>query len=181
MAEGMHAPTVRDIGTPQPWGPIPIPPPGHTWESLMDRALQVAATQAAGTDDTEIPVGAVIVSGTGEILAKEANCSIGKSDPTGHAEIAALRAAAKITGNYRLGGCVLVVTLEPCLMCTGAIVHARLDGVVYGATDRRAGAVESCLNGLDLPFLNHTVWHYGGVRSAECAELLRTFFVRRRC
>ena len=179
MTRSVDTMDTADFGTPRPWGPIPVPPSGHTWESLMDRAIRVASQHLTG-ERAEIPVGAVIASREGMILAEATNCSIGNCDPTGHAEMAALRVAALAKGNYRLEGCVLIVTLEPCLMCTGAIVHARLDGVVYGATDHRAGAVESCLNGLDLPFLNHKVWHYGGVRSAQCAELLQTFFSRRR-
>ena len=180
MARGACPVDAADFEARQPWGPIPVPPPGHTWESLMDKALEAASRHLLGIENVEVPVGAVVVSREGKILAVTTNCSIGDCDPTGHAEMAALRAAARITGNYRLEGCVLVVTLEPCLMCTGAIVHARLDGVVYGAVDRRAGTVESCLDGLNLPFFNHTVWHYGGVRGAECAELLRTFFSQRR-
>ena len=91
-----------------------------------------------------------------------------------------MRAAGKRLGNYRLENCVLVVTLEPCFMCTGAIVHARLAGVVYGAADNRAGAVESCFNGLDLPFHNHRVWHMGGVTAPECVALLQNFFLGNR-
>ena len=180
MTNDTYLPDAADVGAASPWGPVPIPPPGHTWESLMDRALRRASKNLFLTDHAEVPVGAVVVSREGFILSEATNCSIGNCDPTGHAEIAALRAAAQTVNNYRLEGCVLVVTLEPCLMCAGAIVHARLDGVVYGATDRRAGAVQSCLDGFELPFFNHKVWHYGGVRSAECAELLRDFFVRRR-
>ena len=166
-------------GVIRPWGPVPPPPPGHTWESLMDRAIRAARGQLA-SGCGEVPVGAVIAAPDGTILAEEANAPIRAHDPTGHAEIRALRAAARALGNYRLTGCVMAVTLEPCLMCTGALVHARLAGVVYGAADRQAGAVLSCLGGLDLCFHNHRVWHYGGVRSEECAQLLHEFFRKRR-
>lgn len=124
----------------------------------------------------EVPVGAVVVASDGTLLSAAHNRTVQTCDPTAHAEILALRAAGAACGNCRLNGCVLVVTLEPCLMCAGALVHARLSGVVYGAADDKAGAVESCLNALDLPFLNHRVWHMGGIASAECASLLRDFF-----
>jgi len=92
----------------------------------------------------------------------------------------AIRDACRHLGNYRLEGCVMVVTMEPCAMCAGAIVHARLDGVVYGCRDALAGAVVSRSDLLDAPFLNHRVWHMGGVLSGECAALIRTFFAKRR-
>jgi tRNA(adenine34) deaminase len=146
----------------------------------MAEALIEAERAGANPDGEEVPVGAVIVAPDGAILARAANASITDNDPTGHAEVRALRIAAAKTGNYRLEGCVLVVTLEPCLMCAGAIVHARLAGVVYGASDIKTGAVESCFNALNLPFHNHFVWHYGGIRSADCEKLLKYFFSRRR-
>ena len=147
----------------------------------MERALKIAEQAAcAPGGQEEVPVGALVVSAQGEILSMAANDSVGARDPAGHAEVRALRLAAARADNYRLGGCVLVVTLEPCLMCAAAMVHARIAGVVYGAADRRAGAVSSCLEALDLPFLNHHVWHFGGVRADACASLLKTFFQNRR-
>ena len=156
-------------------GPVPSPPPGHSWEALMDMAIDEARQAAA---HQEVPVGAVIVDSAGQVLARAHNEPSGHCDPTAHAEIQALRQAGAALGNYRLENCVLVVTLEPCFMCTGALVHARVAGVVFGAADRKAGTVISCLDGLDQPFHNHTPWHMGGIRSAACATLLRDFFGR---
>lgn len=128
----------------------------------------------------ETPVGAVVVSGNGRILGRGGNGPEALLDPTAHAEITALRAACLTARNYRLEGSVLVVTLEPCLMCVGALAHARLAGLVYGAEDPKAGAVSSCLDGLELPFLNHRLWHLGGICREECAAPLRAFFAQRR-
>ncbi len=159
------------------WGPEPIPPGGRTWKGLMRQALRLAR-QAARAG--EVPVGALVVDGEGEILAGARNESEGARDPTAHAEILALRRASARVGNHRLEGCVLVVTLEPCLMCTGALREARVSGVVYGATDARAGAVISCIEGLDYARTGQPPWSYGGVEAAACAEILRNFFQRRR-
>lgn len=140
-------------------------------------ALEEArAARAAG----EVPVGALLVGADGEILARAHNRCIGENDPCAHAEIAALRAAGAAAANYRLGGSFLVVTLEPCMMCAGALVHARLAGVVYGARDAKAGAVESRMDGLDQYFHNHRPWHLGGILEEECAALLKDFFVAAR-
>ena len=136
------------------------------------------ARQAARED--EVPVGAVLVAADGRLLARAHNRPVALHDPTAHAEVLALRAAGAALGNYRLGGCVLVVTLEPCAMCAAALVHARLAGVVYGAADHLAGAVSSCAELLDAPFFNHRVWHMGGICSAACAAALRDFFALRR-
>jgi len=134
----------------------------------------------AGAAQEETPVGAVLVDRDGTILAGAHNACLALNDPTAHAEILALRRAAERLGNYRLGGTVLIVSLEPCLMCAGALVQARVDGVVYGAADPLAGAVSSCLEAFALPFHNHTIWHMGGVASEECAAILRNFFMKRR-
>lgn len=143
----------------------------------MRRALALAGeARAAG----EVPVGALVVTAEGRIAGEGRNAPLQTHDPSAHAEIAALRAAGRTLGNYRLQGCTLVVTLEPCAMCAAACVHARLDGVVYGACDRLAGAVGSRADLLDWPFLNHRIWHMGGVLSAPCAELLQDFFRGRR-
>lgn len=131
-------------------------------------------------DTGEVPVGAVLVAPDGRIIGRGHNSPLALSDPTAHAEIAALRRGAAENRNYRLENTVLVVTLEPCLMCVGAMVHARIAGLVYGAADTAAGAVASRLDGLELPFLNHRVWFAGGVREQECAALLHSFFEEKR-
>ena len=135
------------------------------------------AQQAARED--EVPVGAVLVAADGR-PGPRPQPARGPARSTAHAEILALRAAGAASGNYRLGGGVLVVTLEPCAMCAAALVHARLAGVVYGAADRLAGAVTSCTETLDQPFFNHRVWHMGGVLARESVDLLQDFFAGRR-
>lgn len=142
----------------------------------MRRALDLAR-HAAGAG--EVPVGAVVVR-DGVVLGEGWNGPIGCCDPTAHAEVQALRAAARRAGNYRLGGATLYVTLEPCAMCAGAIVHARIARVVYGAEDPRAGAAVSVFRVLSEPRLNHRVPAEGGVLAAECAALLQEFFRTRR-
>ena len=159
------------------WGPEPAAPPGLTWQGLMRRALRLARD---GARAGEIPVGALVVGPEGELLAEAHNETEYLHDPTAHAEVLALRRAAARVGNHRLGGCVLVVTLEPCLMCTGAIRESRVSGVVFGASDARAGAVCSCLEGLDYAQTGAQPWSYGGVEAADCAEILREFFRERR-
>ena len=127
----------------------------------------------------EVPVGAVLVR-QGVVLATGYNHPIGSHDPTAHAEIRAIRAAAEISGNYRLPQCELFVTLEPCAMCAGAILHARLKRVVFGASDLKTGACGSVLNVFDNQQLNHQTEAVGGVLAEESAALLREFFKSRR-
>ncbi len=143
----------------------------------MGEALDLAReAETAG----EVPVGALVVAPDGRVAGRGRNSPCADCDPTAHAEIRALREAGGTLGSCRLTGCVLVVTLEPCAMCAAACVHARLAGLVYGAADRLAGAVGSRTDLPDWPFLNHRLWHMGGVRSRECAEILRRFFAARR-
>ena len=125
-------------------------------------------------------MGALVVDEDGRVLAEAHNETESLHDPTAHAEVLALRRAAAAAGNHRLGGSVLVVTLEPCLMCTGAVRESRVSGVVFGASDARAGAVCSCLEGLDYASTGAAPWSYGGVESEACARLLRNFFRARR-
>ncbi|WP_285904832.1 nucleoside deaminase [Pseudodesulfovibrio pelocollis] len=156
---------------------VPDPPAGTTWRSLMDVAF---AEACVATREGESPVGAALFAPDGALLAKAHNQPIALSDPTAHAEILCLRQAAARLGNYRLPGCILAVTLEPCLMCTGALLHARVAGVVMGALDPRAGAVLSNLDGRALPFANHRLWTVHGVMAEECSALLKRFFLERR-
>ena len=127
----------------------------------------------------EVPVGAVVVKDS-ELVAVGYNRPIGRHDPTAHAEIVALRAAAEKLGNYRLPGCELFVTLEPCAMCSGAMMHARLARVVYGATDPKTGACGSVLNLFEHEKLNHHTVLVGGVLADEASAMLRGFFAERR-
>ena len=140
--------------------------------------LALAEARAAAADG-EVPVGAVVVQG-GRVIATGRNAPVARHDPTAHAEIAALRAAAHALGNYRLDGCTLYVTLEPCAMCAGAMLHARLGRVVYGAADPKTGAAGSVLNLFAQPRLNHRTRLDGGVLAEECGALLREFFKPRR-
>jgi tRNA(adenine34) deaminase len=155
---------------------VPFPFPVHDDDWWMGRALvQARAAALRG----EVPVGAVLVGAEG-MLAEAGNGPIGRQDPTAHAEILVLRAGASTRGNYRLSGTTLYVTLEPCLMCMGALLHARVDRLVYGAVDPKSGAADSLYSiGRDCR-LNHSLTVSGGVLAAECAELLRTFFQNRR-
>jgi tRNA(adenine34) deaminase len=142
----------------------------------MEAALAEARLAAEGG---EVPIGAVVVY-QGEIVARAQNCVIRHVDPTAHAEMIALRTAAQALGNYRLAGCTLYVTLEPCAMCAGAIVHARIDRLVFAAADPKAGACGSVLSVLNHPQLNHQVRVEQGIAAEESAELLRNFFRERR-
>jgi tRNA(adenine34) deaminase len=142
--------------------------------------MQLALAQAQQAWDLgEVPVGAVVVK-DGEVIAVGCNQPIGKHDPTAHAEIVALRAAAEKLGNYRLPGCELYVTLEPCVMCSGAMMHARLSKVVFGAADPKTGACGSVVNLFEQEQLNHHAEIVGGVMAEECGAMLKSFFAARR-
>ena len=142
----------------------------------MRRALELAASAAhAG----EVPVGAVVVSGDA-IVGEGFNQPIAASDPTAHAEIVALRAAGQSLGNYRLTGTTMYVTIEPCLMCVGALVHARVETLVYGVAEPKAGAVESTFYAAEHPALNHQLRIVSGVLAKDCRTLLQEFFRQRR-
>jgi tRNA(adenine34) deaminase len=145
-------------------------------EAHMDEALALARCAAARG---EVPVGAVVVRG-GVVIGRGGNAPIAASDPTAHAEIAALREAARTAGNYRLPGCELYVTLEPCAMCAGAIIHARIARIVFGARDPKTGACGSVIDLFAEPRLNHHATVEGGVRADECGALLSGFFAARR-
>jgi tRNA(adenine34) deaminase len=142
--------------------------------------LQLALDEAVAAGQAgEVPVGAILVH-NGEVLVSAQNRVMRDSDPTAHAEVVALRLAGKALGNYRLNGCTLYVTLEPCSMCAGAMVHARLDRVVYATADPKAGAAGSVLSVINHPRLNHQMKLDSGLLAEESGELLRAFFRERR-
>jgi tRNA(adenine34) deaminase len=143
---------------------------------MMREALALARDAAAAG---EVPVGAVIVR-DGEVIGRGRNGPIAAHDPTAHAEIQALRDAAARVANYRLPGCTLYVTLEPCVMCVGAFMHARVERVVYGTTEPKAGAMESTQRAHEHPALNHRITVISGVLAAECRNVLQAFFRDRR-
>ena len=130
-------------------------------------------------DHGEVPVGAVVVK-DGVVIGRGYNQPIGRHDPTAHAEVVAMRAAAEALGNYRLPGCELYVTLEPCVMCSGAMMHARLSRIIYGAADPKTGACGSVVNVFDNEQLNHHAEVQGGMLSEDCAQMLKDFFAERR-
>jgi tRNA(adenine34) deaminase len=143
--------------------------------------LRLALAQARlAAEAGEVPVGAVLASPEGAILAETQNRLLRDNDPTAHAEILALRAAGAALGNYRLTGCTLYATLEPCAMCAGAMTHARIARLVYGAADPKAGAAGSVLSVLNHAQLNHRIQVHGGLLAGECGELLQEFFRQRR-
>ena len=145
-------------------------------EDFMAVALRLAAV---ARERGEVPVGAVVVL-DGVVIGEGFNQPIGTHDPTAHAEIVALRDAAARLGNYRLTGASLYVTIEPCQMCVGAMVHARIARLVYGTREPRAGAIESAMKAHEHPSLNHRMEAVGGVREEECREVIQAFFKARR-
>ena len=149
----------------------------HAYDDLMRQALDVAR-QAEASDD--VPIGALVVDATGQTLATGRNRREADADPTAHAEVVAIREAARKRGEWRLDGCTLVVTLEPCTMCAGAAVLARLDRVVFGAYDPKAGAVGSLWDVVRDRRLNHRPEVLGGVLEEETGALIREFFDRYR-
>ena len=145
-------------------------------ELFMEEALRAAQR---ALEMGEVPVGAVVVC-DGRIVAKGWNQNLSGSDPTAHAEVVALREAGAYLGNHRLGDCELFATIEPCAMCAGALVHARIKRLVYGAEDAKAGAVHSVMQVLNHPQLNHRIAVKGGVLAGRSADLLQAFFRERR-
>jgi tRNA(adenine34) deaminase len=146
-----------------------------------DAKFMTAAIALAGqaSEAGEVPVGAVVVKG-GQVIGAGFNAPIGRHDPSAHAEIQAMRAAASALGNYRLAGCTLFVTLEPCAMCAGAIMHARIERLVFGAADPKTGACGSVVNLFAEARLNHHTVVEAGVMGQQCGELLTNFFRERR-
>jgi tRNA(adenine34) deaminase len=156
--------------------PIPKTDVLKSDELWMEEALRAAQR---ALEQGEVPVGAVVIDG-GRIVGRGWNRNICESDPSAHAEIMALREAGAAVGNHRLGECELFVTIEPCAMCAGATMHARIKRLVYGADDPKAGAVHSAMQVVNHPKLNHKIEVRGGVLSGRCAELLQEFFRGRR-
>jgi tRNA(adenine34) deaminase len=148
----------------------------HTDQSYMQLALQLAQTAA---QVGEVPVGAIVVK-DGIVIGRGSNAPISSHDPTAHAEVIAMREAATHLGNYRLVDCTLYVTLEPCAMCSGAIQHARIAKLIYGARDPKTGACGSVVDLMNEPKLNHHTEVVGGVLAKECGEILSDFFKQRR-
>ena len=148
----------------------------NTHECYMRAALEEARR---GFDAGEVPVGAVVVA-DGRIIGRGFNQPLGGHDPTAHAEVVAIRAAAREIGNYRLVGSTLYVTIEPCLMCVGAMVHARVETLVFGAPEPKAGAVVSSCRAHELPSLNHRIEILGGVLEDDCRAIIQEFFRGRR-
>jgi len=145
-----------------------------------DTHMRAALDEARRAFDAgEVPVGAVVVL-NGEIVGRGFNQPIGAKDPTAHAEVVALRAAARFVGNYRLVGATLYVTIEPCLMCVGAMVHARVGTLVFGALEPKAGAIVSSCQAHELPSLNHRIEVVGGVLEGDCRAVIQEFFQSRR-
>lgn len=148
--------------------------------SAAERWMQEALEEARRAEtEGEVPIGAIVLINE-KVVGRGHNHSIRSHDPTAHAEILALRHAAHSMRNYRLPGSILVVTIEPCLMCVGAMIHARVDEVVFGAADPKAGAVQSVFQMASVPALNHRMAVTPGVLADECGELLRAFFESRR-
>ena len=154
----------------------PPTPGAQTDELFIEEALRAAQR---ALEAGEVPVGAIVVCG-GKIVGRGGNRNLADSDPTAHAEIVALRQAGTAISNHRLEDCELFVTIEPCAMCAGALVHARLKRLVYGADDPKAGAVHSVMQVLNHPSLNHQMEVRGGVLAGRCAEILQEFFRSRR-
>ncbi len=153
-----------------------LDPPQPDDERWMREALVLAQMAAAAG---EVPVGALVLQ-QGRVIGRGFNQPVDTHDPTAHAEVLALRDAARTLGNYRLPGCTLVVTLEPCAMCAGAIQHARIERLVFGARDPKTGACGSVIDLFDEPRLNHHTRVTGGVLASECGQRLSTFFADRR-
>lgn len=161
------------VGGPKPEDP---PVPTASDELWMEEALRCAQR---ALEAGEVPVGAVVVC-DGHIVGRGWNRNISDSDPTAHAEVIALREAGAAIGNHRLESCELFVTIEPCAMCAGALTHARLQRLVYGADDPKAGAVHSVMQVVNHPQMNHKIEVRGGVLAGRCAEILQAFFRNRR-
>ena len=173
-----HRPEAEAAQSPEPQAPSPALEPSL---DLRDSEFMSAALEQArlGSEAGEVPVGAVVVLGE-RVIARAFNQPITARDPTAHAEVLALREAARVVGNYRLTDAILYVTVEPCLMCVGALVHARVRELVYGASEPKTGALVSTVNAMALNGINHRFAFRGGVLEEECRQLIQRFFRERR-
>jgi len=153
-----------------------------TGTRMTDNAYMLLALECArsAAENGEVPIGAIICGPEGCVIATGRNRTIGDTDPTAHAEVVAMRAAARTIDNYRLTGCTVYTTIEPCTMCAGALVNARIARVVYGARDERFGAVDTHFRICDNEVLNHRLQITGGVLAEECRDLMQQFFRERR-
>lgn len=181
MSEPLAPSVAQTLGSNRLVGSVEVDSTAGSAESARDRRYMALALEAAQSARAagEVPVGAVLVRGD-EVVATGFNHPIGGHDPSAHAEMAALRAAAQLLRNYRLPGCELYVTLEPCLMCAGAIMHARIARVVFGAHDPKTGACGSVVDAFANRQLNHHTHVQGGVLATECGDALKSFFAHRR-
>lgn len=153
--------------------PIPAPPFAWSWESLMAEALKEADLAYA---QGEVPVGAIIVNKSGNIISRAHNLNIQSYNPCAHAEVLAIQKACLRLSSTRLSDCILVVTLEPCLMCAAAICLSRIGGLVFGAWDKDAGAIASTNDFIDLPANSGNIWYLGGIAANPCRKILGDFF-----
>jgi len=175
VREGLLRASARDGGFAADWWGR-----GMLGEVSDEEYMRMAVEEARAAQSTgEVPVGAVVVA-DGRVIARAGNRTIRDCDPTAHAEMVALREAARALGNYRLSGVTLYVTIEPCAMCAGAMVQARVARLVYGADDPRGGAVRSCFAVLEHPALNHRVEVTAGVMAEECGAAMKAFFAAKR-
>jgi tRNA(adenine34) deaminase len=148
--------------------------------TMMELWMREALVEARKAyDEGEVPIGALVLL-DGKIIGRGHNSPIQRKDPSAHAEILALRQAAANMANYRLPGSILVVTIEPCIMCLGAMIQARVDGLIYGAADPKAGAVQSCFQLAETNSLNHRVCATSGILAEECSAIIKSFFAMRR-
>jgi tRNA(adenine34) deaminase len=155
-----------------------LPAGWKSWRKIMLKAMDQAFD---ALKNQEVPIGAVLIdTHTGQIIGRGKNSPISTVDSTAHAEVGAIRMACMKRQNYRLPGTILAVTLEPCLMCLGAMIHARIDGLIFGAKDPKAGAICSRLNYEQMGWLNHRFWVLGGILEQECSSLLKSFFALKR-
>ena len=157
--------------------PIPIPPQSWTWNDLMSEAIKEAYL---AFNEEEVPVGAIIVNKKGNIISRAHNLTIQSYNPCAHAELIAIEKAAKKLSTSKLNDCIMIVTLEPCLMCASAIAISAIKGIVFGALDTKAGAIISTNEFINLPINSKHIWYMGGIAANTCKKILEDFFKKLR-